>query len=97
MLFGHYNPHERWCVNVVVVMVIYFELEVMWTMYYPHTMPSLNMVILKLEVMCGRCVRQPTPIFYAKVLVMSAKQMQWILEHDYGADGEVRRCRLTSG
>lgn len=34
----------------------------------------------------GADVRATTPM---KVLVMTADQMQWILEHDYGADGEM--------
>lgn len=34
----------------------------------------------------GADVRATTPM---KVVVMTADQMQWILEHDYGADGEM--------
>ena len=33
-------------------------------------------------------VRATTPM---KVVVMTADQMQWILEHDYGADGEMTK------
>ena len=36
----------------------------------------------------GADVRATTPM---KVVVMTADQMQWILEHDYGADGEMTK------